>query len=453
MANETISFCCPACGVRLTVPAALAGVVGPCPSCRTQIQAPFPVAQVAAIPGMALAAAPVSTPAPPASAPAPAPVVAPREPGHGQSPAVLRPEPRQLPNRPAPVEVVAKQMPDPMPRDGRRHSSTDASPLPRHPRKKGLLARVAMLLIFVTLSVALVYGVLKVLKDQIQRESENMDRSQGRSAAAGGIISPGPEKPVPPEQATRGVADANGSIPTPEAPRTELTASAPPVPVELEAKSAGLEALAVLESFLAAKTLEERLPLIETKSPDAEVAASCLSRPLPPVREVVIDSQESNPVEGVVDYFYHVDFETEGNRANPQTLLVRIRGGSSPKVVVDPFLDLFGGRLAAYAAAPQEKGGRFQVIIYPVPSCTAEHVGDREKKMTLKLLARANTKEIAEAYFSRASKIGEMVKDGSYNLSIGTPKACTVLLRWNTEENAAHPFLEAIDIKRMDWNP
>ena len=40
MAQDTLTFCCPACGIKLSVPASLAGVVGPCPSCGSRIQAP-----------------------------------------------------------------------------------------------------------------------------------------------------------------------------------------------------------------------------------------------------------------------------------------------------------------------------------------------------------------------------------------------------------------------------
>jgi hypothetical protein len=121
--------------------------------------------------------------------------------------------------------------------------------------------------------------------------------------------------------------------------------------------------------------------------------------------------------------------------------------------VVDPFLDLFGGRLAAYAAKPSDKGGVFQVIASPLATCTDPAMPNREKKLTLKLLARDNTKAIAEAYFAKMSKIGEMLEDGTYSLSYGKAKACTVMLRWNTEEDVNHPYLEAIAIKTLDWNP
>ena len=120
---------------------------------------------------------------------------------------------------------------------------------------------------------------------------------------------------------------------------------------------------------------------------------------------------------------------------------------------MDPFLDSFGGRLAAYAKTPSDKAGVFQVTISAVASCNEDHVPHREKKLKLKLLPRDNTKEIARAYFGRQSKIGRMLEDGTYSLSYGKAKACTVMLRWNVEDKPDMPYLEAIDLKTLDWNP
>ncbi len=217
--------------------------------------------------------------------------------------------------------------------------------------------------------------------------------------------------------------------------------------------SPGMEALGVLERFLAAKSLAERMPLIETKIPEPELAATCLAAPLPAVKSMLLDFQDSNPTEEFVDYFCNVDFEAENNHTNPQTILVRTRGTGEPKVVVAPFLDLYGGRLAAYASKPTDKAADFQVIIYALASCTDSNIPNREKKRTLKLLARENSKEIAQAYFSKVSKIGEMLEDETYSLCYGKAKSCTVMLHWNTEENPEHPYLEALALKALDWNP
>lgn len=209
----------------------------------------------------------------------------------------------------------------------------------------------------------------------------------------------------------------------------------------------------VLEKFITAKTLAERLPMIETQTPEAELAKSCLNSPLPATSKIEIDAQETNSVEQVVDFYYNVDFVTDGRPINPQTLLVRTRGSAEPKVVVDPFLDTFGGRLAAYAQTPTDKAGIFQVTVSAVASCNDEYVPNREKKLTLKLLSRDNTKEIARAYFGRQSKIGEMLEDGTFSLSYGKAKACTVMLRWNSEDKPGMPYLEALTLKTLDWNP
>lgn len=476
MANATLSFSCPACGVHLTVPASLAGVVGPCPTCRTQIQAPIP-APAAVLPPAAPAMAPMMGQAPysgypqlqqptgpaPQLHPDPQPHAAPVQPapsipqpraqqvppyqGAG-SPAVLRPEPRQLPNRQAPVEVIAKQMPEPVQvSDSKRPA---AAPLPRHPHRSSPLARIAILLLFLVAAMGLVYGVLTILRNQTERESRRQDPPPSVEQTVKDPLPAAPATEPAPQEATSTTPEV---LPTPQPEQPNLIEPPPPLPEGMPPKAPAMEALAVLEKFLTAKTLAERAALIETKLSESELAATCLASPLPPTRNVVIDAQESNPVESVVDFFYNVDFEIGENRLNPQTILVRSRGGGPPKVVVEPFLDLYGGRLAAYAAAPSEKGGNFQVIIYPIPSCTDPNIREREKKLTLKLLARENTKEIAQAYFSKSSKIGEMLVDGTYDLSYGKPKACTVMLRWNTEENKEYPYLEASDIIALDWNP
>lgn len=441
MANETITFFCPACGIKLTVPAGLAGVTGPCPSCRTQIQAP-----ATGLPPQASVqdqgyATPAALPQPMSQLAAQAPIAS--EP---TIPSTLKPEPRQLPNRPHPSEVVAKQMPERTATGDSRISPP--APLAKHPHKPALLTRFLTLLLFLIASGALVFGVLTVLKVQPEKQfREKQAPPQSPEPAHPVKEFPAPEPVKAPEK------PKSPALPTPPPEQPTLIEPAPKLPEGLPPKPPGMEALEVLEKFLTAKSLAERLPFIETKTPDAEIAASCLAGPLPPTPKMLLEFQESTPLEEVMDFYYSVDFQNADGHTNPQTILVRTRGRGEPKVVVDPFLDLFGGRLATYASKPTDKAGVFQVIASPLASCTNPNVPDREKKLTLKLLARDNTKEIAQAYFGKLSKIGEMLEDGTYSLSYGKAKACTVMLRWNTEEDAKHAYLEAIAIKNLDWNP
>lgn len=451
MANESITFFCPACGIKLTVPASLAGVTGPCPSCRTQIQAPIPAAPLP----QPILSAPAYQPPPPVSyaptgipdAPLPAQTPSYQEPPPAPvAPSVLKPEPRQLPSRAHPVEVVAKQMPAATGQQGDSRLPR-AAPIPHHPHRRRPLARAAILILFTIAVVVLIYGVFKILK----MEPGGNPRPTPVQVQAKTAVEDNSPRNSQPVAETRSTTPA--PLPTPPTEQPVLIEPAPKLPDGIDQKLPGVVAAEVLEKFLAAKSLAERLPMIETKTPESELAQSCLAGPLPATRSMVIDVQESNPVEEVVDFYYNVDFEAGNNRINPQTILVRTRGNGDPKVVVDPFLDLYGGRLAAYAAKPSEKGGNFQVIIYVVASCNDEKIRDRDKKYTLKLLARDNTKEVAVAYFSKVSKIGEMLTSTPQIIGYGKAKACTVMLRWNTEENKDHPYLEAIGFKALDWNP
>ena len=125
---DVISFLCPSCSTRLTVPTQLAGVTGPCPYCQVLIQAPYPAA-----PQPPVQATPVQQPAavpsnyyqpqyqpPPKQAPdyyAPPrtqPQYQYREPQQplGQ-PTILRPAPRQLPDRTEQIETPTRIRRDP----------------------------------------------------------------------------------------------------------------------------------------------------------------------------------------------------------------------------------------------------------------------------------------------------------------------------------------------------
>ena len=81
-----------------------------------------------------------------------------------------------------------------------------------------------------------------------------------------------------------------------------------------------------------------------------------------------------------MDFYHQLDFDAGENRTNPHTILVRIRGSAKPKVVVDPFLDSYGGRLADYAKSPTDKAEFFQVIVWPLASCYDERVPNHDKK-------------------------------------------------------------------------
>lgn len=438
MANDPITFLCPACAIKLTIPGHLAGITGPCPSCTTLIQAPHPAPDHGT---------PAYQPPPPTHTPIPV-SASPDDPAlppiQTSSPAALRPEPRQLPIRSNHLEPVAKQMPE---RNRASEASSGPPALAKRSHLRTRLTRLLLPLLFLSATGAVIFGVQAVLNNQTK------DASPMGAGKPGSVMPILPESFLPPKTPREPESNNIPTLPVPPPELPSITEPPETQPAALEPTTPGMLAMAVLEKFLAAKTLAERLPMIETQTPETELAKSCLAAPLPATSRIEIDAQESNAVEQVVDFYHNVDFDADDKPINPQTILVRTRGTGGPKIVVDPFLDTFGGRLAAYAKTPSDKAGVFQVTISPVASCNDERVPNREKKLTLKLLPRDNTKEIARAYFGRQSKIGRMLEDGTYSLSYGKAKACTVMLRWNVEDKPDMPYLEAIDLKTLDWNP
>ena len=214
----------------------------------------------------------------------------------------------------------------------------------------------------------------------------------------------------------------------------------------------GIAALELLERFLEMESLEEREPYIETHTDRADLVDSVLNGKLPDVLKISVDIRETDSIEQIVDFFYHVDFEDKDGGVNPQTMLVRKRGDQAPKVVVDPFLDLFGGRFESFASKPSKEAGTFELIVSAGAFCYDDVPGP-EKKFTLKILTQEDSREIAKAYFGKQSKIGRMLEDETSGFAYGQAKACTIFMRWNNEEDPLNPFLEALDIKELNWNP
>ena len=436
MENAVISFPCPVCEIQLTVPARLAGVTGPCPSCRSQIQAVHPPLVLPEIPQVGpviippLERLPTEVCAGPTTPDAPPPGV-----DAGAPQTVEEALPAGSPSGLAPVASASSTL-------------GAALEVPQPQRGSGF-KRLLLFLFFIIAVVTIGVGVVTFLRDRSEKQRSKHSTSKipvktsfPREITRREPLDP-PKLPEPPiltprvpPPAEQVIVDAKPS----SAERTET-----PTPSQAATK--------VLENFLAAQTLAERLPLVVTQTPETMLADSCLAGLLPLAEEIFIEAIENNAAEQVVNFYHHVTFDTDDTAKKSQTILIQQRGAKEPKVVVDPFLDSYGGRLAAYAKAPSDRPGTFQVTILPLASCSEESVPSREEKLTLKLLPQDGAKEIALAFFSKQSKIARTLEDGTYSLSYGKAKACTVVLRWNNEERPGKPYLEALAIKTLNWNP
>lgn len=482
----------------------MGGVTGPCPSCQVLLKAPFSMPQpfeesIYRQPTPAPAAPDQFYYAPPVAPPAPihaAPPAAPREPIYQAPPApaytapqtpqysrkiqplegerpVLRQEPRALPGAgiaPAPARVRAE------PSGMTKSRNAGAGSPPRREYRKTYL-RVLVPLIFLGTALCVAYGVKSFLiKDHnaylpdtgvregqeergVKRILEPEDESPGSLAENKRGQETPPREPEP--HYTLPIKDPilpekepNLQIEKPPMPPiSDNTQDTPPV---TQPAYGGVEALAVLEKFLEMETLEERMPLIETKRPMPELQSSILNGPLPKDYRIEVDvSVPSNAenIEKATDFYYIVNFAKDGGSTPPpQTMLVRTRGTSPPKVVVDPFLDLYGGRFARFAEKPVKDEETFQVIIWVGASCN-EDIPGAENKHTLKVTARNANEAIANVYCGKNSDIGNMFKAENSWISYGETRPCTILLRWNTQDDPEKPYIEALAITALDWNP
>ncbi|MFD0895854.1 hypothetical protein KBB96_07895 [Luteolibacter ambystomatis] len=455
MSTETLTFACPVCNSRLTVPVALAGVIGPCPKCQTRIQAPSlpAVPQRPTVAAAPPSAAPVQTyipqpppqpiPAPqPAAASAPAPVLEIPVVQPAEKPA-YKPEPRALPNRREGMEPIGKRMSDSM-----------KTPQDHSERRTGSGAlRVLVPVVFLGLAAGMVFAILTFLKQQEQPPVQFKSlippvANSSTSATDKTPVGTLPPAPVEPDESAP-VAPPVPEVLVPPDP------SSSPVTKPVSSTSA----FQILDKFLSLNTLEERIPLMETSTSPADLAASCLASSLPPRVSVTPSIQTDNPVENSTDHFFQVIFTRSIGGTETYNMLVRRRGDQEPKVIIDPFLDVYGenSRLRRYTTAAVEKPAVFRVYVETVAICNNTKIPNNDKKFTLKLRGDDATDNklpaIAIAYSGKASAIGEMLQNADSGLRWGSPKACTIVLNWNTKDDPAHPYLEANSIKSLSWNP
>lgn len=435
MASPTISFCCSTCGVRLTVPSSLAGVEGPCPGCRTTIRAPF--TDAVAIPAMPTGSA-------------------------------IRAEPRETRERPAGPPITPRRR-------------TDDSPLHRpsseyHDRRSHKDRRIIRSLLPIlsgALAGAVVYFILALYHPRDPKPSPPFPPSDPAAAGAGLDGSPARISPVgatptpasalPPNPAN---TTGTGSTPTlPEDPVASLVNDAggagtgagtkspelpQPAPVVNKAKAAE----ALLVSFLKARDAATRAPMVEPATKPEELEGTILAGPLPEVTEIISDKiRGGDGLESLTEFTFCVTWKTADEKLEKFNVDVRQRGDSPPAVFLPAFLDLPGGRLAHFGAAPSKGMKTFHVILEPSSGCFESNVPDPDRKFTLKLKRTALGKEVVRAYASKNSHFEDMVRNAESGLSWGARVPATVGLEWNTRDDPSKPYLELMEIKALNWNP
>lgn len=411
MAPETIIFHCPHCQVRLNVPAALAGITGPCPKCCESITAPVE---------------PETAEAPPF----------PDRPPLPESPKI-RPEPRQLPERGPAAPITARRSTDD---DHFRPREVTYASRGHRPRR---VLHSLLPAAFIATAGVLVYLLLYFLlpNGPVRRLHE----AQGAISVPPRIDRPAP--PAPPSLPSQAAASVPDADPPVETPRADAI-------VTLDEISPAVAANNLLDSFLKAPDAVSRAGMVEPETSVAELEATLLKGPLAEVSQVFSDLPRKNSIEGFTDYPYRVSFFVQGRPNTDFAVLVRQRGSQPPKVYLPAFLDLVGGRFAAFTRQPNhDEPATFHVILEPVIGCHEDGIPTPDRKFTLKLLSSNFGKETARAYCSNNSRFRQMVERPDYPIRWGTRVPATVTLQWNHKEDPAMPYLELMDINSPDWNP
>ena len=434
MSAEILKFPCPACQATLTVPSAMAGVRGPCPICSAEIQAP---------------SASPAAPTPPAQQP-PNPAVPVLPPNETETGTVLPQEPIKLPPAPRHSQPVRSNKDIPArPIDPTDQASQGRVPVEKSatiPREKGsLLLKIGIPALLILASGAVVFLILKARNP----EAGLPVSSSFELPEPGPAVSP-PEAGSPPAGSDPKAASGPGeNAPAPDA----AVESSEPAPVSLNELNAAKRAAV---SFLKSTSIESRLAMIEPPLPADQLKGTVLEGPLPAMIAIKDLPQVRDTIEEFIDFPFLVAFGDDAP-IRRMLLIVRQRQSREPKVLVQPVLDLLGGRLKEFAKAPAEdtESREFCAVIEPMPRVFDEGVPNSDDKFTYKLLSADGGVEIARAYASQHSELAEQLYSFSptSDMRWGKRLCATILLSWNTTEDPDKPYLWVNEIKSLNWSP
>lgn len=395
MNNDQFGFTCPRCEVDLIVPKSAAGVEGPCPRCGGFIRAPELIAK------------------------------------EEEAPLRLEVQPERMVR----AGPVAGFQPTPQP--------PDESVVQSAGRLTGLRGMGWTLLGVLAFGLAVALIILIAISGTGEKERGRSPAQRDAYADVEVVmrdVQSGDAPPVemPVEVKTSGVLPSSPEGGRPAGKLKHRDAEELQGYVE---KSA-----AVVSTFLFAQTLEDRLPLIETQTAREELEVGALARPIR--TNGVFESLEIkfNEVEGFNDVIFKVVIADENGMNGNYILLVRTRGNQSPKVVVDPFLDSFGGRFGEFATSPQQGEKKFSVLATIYEFCNDETIPDSEGKCSVKIAMAPSSHEIAKAYFGKASPLRQKLE--RMGIRYGWNTMIRATFRWNT---VSKPYLEVVEIDSLDW--
>jgi len=449
------------------------GVVGPCPKCKVVIQAPAIFSELPPRPE------PTEMPAPEKAGDGATPVESAASPRKEVPPIPAdREVGRKKPVRPAGAVVderPARPKPSARPVEQRAvrriESAEQAAPETPEPeeekagedsrrwegRSRRWVIAFGIPLAFLLACAALLVALVFLLGPRMREDAES-----GSQPVAGQSSESGSQPAAEPVGDSSGGAEngaAAGEIPggktdpgTGGASGDGQAAALPPEtdePVSLAAR-----AEAALNRFLLSGSLEERMPAMFTRRSPEELARTSLAGLLPQPVTPLLEKRTDTPDESLIEFFYRVEFP-DAVAPHPRFVTVGVRqpgdGAGQPKVLADPFIDMFDGGVVAFAGKPDAGEMRsFHVLIEAIPICEDLGVPDPGGKITMQLRASPKGEALANAYVDKDSMVAQMLAPPRPSLHWGKPTPCVVSIRWNLDA-PGKPFLELVKIDSFTW--
>lgn len=485
-----ITFHCPSCGIKLQVPEQMAGVSGPCPHCSANIIAPQ-----------------LTQPAPMA------PQVQPQQ--AVQQAVAPELQPQTEPYRPEPLQKAAVTSSQ----SSALNSPSSEEPAPpveapmlgkvrrgHHKPSRPRWMKVVFPLAFLMAAAVLVAVILQAagIVDLWKLGSGGKNTppvGEGKTPQEEGDVTPAPKssvtspastdtEPVNPDPSApvspvpAAVSDPPkepespkaSEIPSTTPPEGEFPDLSPPPPGDLTTtpsaspkssdtksppqagslvKKPRFRANEILDQFIAAKSLEERLPLMtkSTRTQD-ELMASCLAGSLKPVRSNYFSEMVPRLEDDMRQYLYYIAFEdkeVDRQRKRIVVQLVERPGIHPPRVHADAFIEHYDQWLAAYAKKPSKKIHTFHCIAEARTADLVKNLPGELKKQMIRLVIKSHPrgKPAFDAFLNKKSPLMEKIGPRA-EFPYVQPRFCVLSFRWNTEQ-ADYPYIELVDIVTIGW--
>ena len=404
--ENIIKFTCPDCQTNLTVPAELAGVTGPCPSCGEFITAPRQPA---------------------------------RQPDLSREPSPT-PQPEQRPARePEPERLT--QTPD-----SDRAQQRATGPLPSFEPPQSSWKSAIIPIILLTLIAAVILIILSVIGVFGSNEEEPAPPAQTpRTTLTDPLkidqLEP-VEKPRPEEVALSGIQTSTPD-PVRSAPQPNQENIDPKAQLLLQARK-------TLAAFFQASDFESRKKhLSQSQRSNLQLSQTILASAFPNHTSPVLE--KTRMFEDSFHAFFSVGFEDDYGQITQitpiQTTSVSHTGNT--KILTDPFVDFFERKLNKLAEKPSAAIQTLACILQYSSYCFDDiPESDKMAKLAFYPNFASAASSIASAYLQRDSDTFTQIR----NLGESDERlAATLSLKWDYETNPEQPYLKVLRLDSPSW--